>query len=39
MTAELMNALVDHSVGNYRLLMIIGTELFAYGMANDGRSA
>jgi general secretion pathway protein A len=35
MTAELMDALVDHSAGNYRLLMIMGAELLAYGMAND----
>ena len=35
MTAELMDTLVDHSVGNYRLLMNIGAELLAYGMANE----
>jgi len=35
MTAELMDALVDHSAGNYRLLMIMGAELLAYGMAHD----
>ena len=35
MTAELMDTLVDHSAGNYRLLMIIGAELLAYGMAHD----
>jgi type II secretory pathway predicted ATPase ExeA len=35
MTTELMNALVDHSAGNYRLLMTMGAELLAYGMAND----
>ena len=35
MTAELMDTLVDHSAGNYRLLMIMGAELLAYGMAND----
>ena len=35
MTAELMDALVDHSAGNYRLLMIISAELLAYGMAHD----
>jgi general secretion pathway protein A len=35
MTAELMNTLVDHSAGNYRLLMIMGAELLAYGMANE----
>ena len=35
MTAELMDTLVDHSAGNYRLLMILGAELLAYGMAHD----
>ena len=35
MTAELMDTLVDHSAGNYRLLMSMGDELLAYGMAHD----
>jgi general secretion pathway protein A len=35
MTAELMDTLVDHSAGNYRLLMTLGAELLAYGMAHD----
>jgi general secretion pathway protein A len=35
MTAELKDALVDHSVGNYRLLMTLAGELLAYGMAHD----
>jgi general secretion pathway protein A len=35
MTAELMETLVDHSAGNYRLLMVMGAELLAYGMAHD----
>ena len=35
MTAELMNTLVDHSAGNYRVLMTIGADLLAYGAAND----
>lgn len=35
MTRELMDALVDHSAGNYRLLMTMGAELLAYGMANE----
>jgi general secretion pathway protein A len=35
MTAELMDTLVDHSAGNYRLLMIMGAELLAHGMAHD----
>jgi type II secretory pathway predicted ATPase ExeA len=36
MTAELMDTLVDHSAGNYRLLMTLGAELLAYGLAHDG---
>jgi type II secretory pathway predicted ATPase ExeA len=35
MTAELMDTLVDHSAGNCRLLMIMGAELLAYGMAHE----
>jgi general secretion pathway protein A len=35
MTAELMDTLVDHSAGNHRLLMTMGAELLAYGMAHD----
>jgi general secretion pathway protein A len=35
MTAELMDTLVDHSAGNYRVLMIMGGELLAHGMANE----
>jgi general secretion pathway protein A len=35
MTAELMDTLVDHSAGNFRLLMTMGAELLAYGMAHD----
>jgi type II secretory pathway predicted ATPase ExeA len=35
MTAQLKETLVDHSAGNYRLLMIMGAELLAYGMAHD----
>jgi general secretion pathway protein A len=35
MTTELMDTLVDHSAGNYRLLMSMGAELLAYGMANE----
>jgi general secretion pathway protein A len=38
MTAQLMETLVDHSAGNYRSLMIMGGELLAYGLANDGAS-
>jgi hypothetical protein len=35
MTTELMETLVDHSAGNYRLLMIMGSELLAHGMAHE----
>jgi type II secretory pathway predicted ATPase ExeA len=35
MTAELRDTLVDHAVGNYRLLMTMGGELLAYGMAHE----
>ena len=35
MTCELMDALVDHSAGNYRLLMTMASELLACGMARD----
>ena len=35
MTAELMDTLVDHSAGNYRVLMTMAGELLAYGMAHD----
>jgi general secretion pathway protein A len=35
MTSELMDTLVDHSAGNYRLLMTLSAELLAYGMAHD----
>ena len=34
MTAELMDTLVDHSAGNYRVLMTIGADLLAYAAAN-----
>lgn len=35
MTAELRDTLVDHSAGNYRLLMTMGAELLAYGLAHE----
>jgi len=35
MTPELMQALVDHAAGNYRLLMTMAGELLAYGMAQE----
>ena len=35
MTTQLRDALVDHCAGNYRLLMTMGGELLAYGMAHE----
>jgi type II secretory pathway predicted ATPase ExeA len=35
MTPELMDTLIDHSAGNYRLLMAMGAELLAYGMVHE----
>jgi type II secretory pathway predicted ATPase ExeA len=35
MTAELMDTLVDHAAGNYRVLMTMGADLLAYGMARE----
>jgi len=35
MTPELMDALVDHAAGNYRLLMTMAAELLAYGVAHE----
>lgn len=35
MTDSLMDALVDHSAGNYRLLMTMSAELLAYGCAHE----
>ena len=35
MTAELMETSIDHSAGNYCVLMIMGGELLAYGMAHE----
>jgi general secretion pathway protein A len=35
MTPELLDTLVDHSSGNHRLLMNMGADLLAYGMAHD----
>jgi hypothetical protein len=37
MTRELMDALVDHSAGNYRLLMTMSGELLAHGMACEAE--
>jgi general secretion pathway protein A len=35
MTTELQDTLVDHAAGNYRLMMTMGGELLAYGMAHE----
>jgi len=35
MTAELRDVLVDHSAGNYRLLMTMSAELLAHAMAHE----
>ena len=35
MTPELMDTLVDHCAGNYRLLMTMAAELLAHGMAHE----
>jgi hypothetical protein len=35
MTVELEDTLVDHSASNYRLLIIMGAKLLAYGFANE----
>jgi len=35
MTSELMDTLVDHAAGNYRLMMTMAAELLAYGIAEE----
>ena len=35
MTPELRDTLVDHAIGNYRLLMTMAGELLAYGMVHE----
>jgi type II secretory pathway predicted ATPase ExeA len=35
LTPELIDTLVDHAAGNYRLLMTMGAELLAHGMAHE----
>ena len=35
MTRELQEALVDHSAGNFRVLMSMGSELLAHAMAHE----
>jgi general secretion pathway protein A len=35
MTAQLQETLADHCAGNYRVMMTMGGELLAYGMAHE----
>jgi type II secretory pathway predicted ATPase ExeA len=35
MTPQLMDTLVDHAAGNYRVLMTMGADLLAQGMARE----
>jgi len=35
MTPQLMDTLVDHAAGNYRVLMTMGADLLAQGMAHE----
>lgn len=35
MTAQLMDTLVDHAAGNYRVLMTMGADLLAQGVARE----
>ena len=35
MTTQLMDTLVDHAAGNYRVLMTMGADLLAHGMARE----
>ena len=35
MTAELMDTLVGHAAGNYRVLMTMGADLLAHGMVHE----
>jgi type II secretory pathway predicted ATPase ExeA len=37
MTAQLMDTLVDHAAGNYRVLMTMGADLLAHGMACEAE--
>jgi type II secretory pathway predicted ATPase ExeA len=37
MTPELQEALVEHSAGNYRVLMTLAAELLAHGVAAEAR--
>jgi type II secretory pathway predicted ATPase ExeA len=37
MTTELMDTLVDHAAGNYRVLMTMSADLLAHGMAREAE--
>jgi len=37
MTPQLMDTLVDHAAGNYRVLMTLGADLLAQGMAREAE--
>jgi type II secretory pathway predicted ATPase ExeA len=37
MTPQLMDTLVDHAAGNYRVLMTMGAELLAQGLAREAE--
>jgi general secretion pathway protein A len=37
MTSELLDTLVDHCAGNYRVLMTMSADLLAYGLAQEVR--
>lgn len=37
MTPQLMDTLVDHAAGNYRVLMTMGADLLAQGMAREAE--
>jgi general secretion pathway protein A len=37
MTPQLMDTLVDHAAGNYRLLMTMGADLLAHGLAREAE--
>ena len=37
MTPQLMDTLVDHAAGNYRVLMTMGADLLAHGLAREAE--
>jgi type II secretory pathway predicted ATPase ExeA len=37
MTPQLMDTLVDHAAGNYRVLMTMGADLLAHGLAREAQ--